>query len=94
MWMGFAAGSVEKGSAAFQKRCKMCHGADGAGNPAMARMLKVEFQAMDSEHVQNLKDEELKNIISKGKGKMTAVRGVDEAEMSDLIAYLRSLKKK
>lgn len=91
--LGFAAGDVDQGKASFQKRCKMCHGADGAGNPAMARMLKVEFKAMDSEYVQNLGDAEIKNIVVKGKGKMAAVRGVEEPELNDLLAYLRSLKK-
>ncbi len=91
--LGMAAGNADQGKAAFQKRCKMCHGADGKGNPAMARMLKVEFHAMDSEYVQKKSDEELKSIILKGKGKMAAVRGVAEPELNDILAYLRSLQK-
>lgn len=89
--LGMAQGDVEQGESVYLKRCKMCHGADGEGNPAMARMLKVEFKALDSEYVQNLSDEELKSVITKGKGKMAAVRGLDEQDVTDVIAYLRSL---
>jgi mono/diheme cytochrome c family protein len=86
-------GDAEAGKAAFLKRCKMCHGADGNGNPAMARMLKVEFHAMDSEYVQEKTPEELRNVILKGKGKMVAVRGISEKEVTDIISYLQSLDK-
>jgi mono/diheme cytochrome c family protein len=71
----------------------MCHGADGAGNPAMSRMLKVEFRPLDSDYVQEKEDPELKQIITKGKGKMAAVRGLTEQQLSDVIAFLRSLPK-
>lgn len=86
-----AVGDVSEGEAVFMKRCKMCHGADGQGNPAMARMLKVEFKALDSEHVQELSDLELTETITEGKGKMAAVRGISDAEIEDVIAYVRSL---
>ncbi|UCF37598.1 MAG: cytochrome c [Acidobacteriota bacterium] len=88
----FAAGDAEQGKAAFMKRCKMCHGADGQGNPAMARMLKVEFKPMDSDYVQKKPDSEIKEIVTSGKGKMVAVRGVSGDELENIIAYIRTLK--
>ncbi len=89
-----AAGSAEEGKAAYMNRCQMCHGDDGQGNDAMARILKVEFKAMDSDYVQGKSDKEIREIITRGTGKMAAVRGLPEKEIEDIIAYLRSLAKK
>jgi len=89
-----ATGPEEEGKAVFLKRCKMCHGADGKGNPAIARMLKVEFKALDSEYVQSKSDADIKEIITKGTGKMAAVRGATDPEIESVIAYVRSLAKK
>lgn len=89
-----AAGSAEEGKAAYMNRCQMCHGDDGQGNDAMARILKVEFKAMDSDYVQGKCDKEIREIITRGTGKMAAVRGLPEKEIEDIIAYLRSLAKK
>jgi mono/diheme cytochrome c family protein len=86
-----ASGDVTAGKTVYTNRCKMCHGTDGAGNPAMGRMLKVEFRALASDYIQDKKDAELIQIITKGKGKMAAVRGLSEQQLEDVIAYLRSL---
>ena len=86
-------GDVAAGETVFRNRCKMCHGADGAGNPAMARMLGVEIPSMDSEGVQKQTDTELKETVVKGKGKMAAVRGLSDQDLTNVIAFLRSLKK-
>jgi len=86
-----SAGDVTAGKTVYTNRCKMCHGADGAGNPAMGRMLKVEFHALDSDYIQDKKDPEIIQIITKGKGKMAAVRGLTDQQLSDVIAYVRSL---
>jgi mono/diheme cytochrome c family protein len=91
--LSMAEPNLERGRAEFARQCRMCHGADGKGNPAMARMLKVEFKAMDSEYVQQKSDEELRNIILKGTGKMVAVRGMNDQQVADVIAYVRSLAK-
>lgn len=89
----YAEDDASLGKAVFLKRCKMCHGADGTGNPAMARMLKVEFKPMDSDYVQNKSNSEIKETVLKGKGKMAAVRAISEDEIAKVTAYIRSLKK-
>ena len=74
VFLAFAAqGDANEGKTVFTNRCKMCHGADGTGNPAMGRMLKVEFRPLASDYVQEKKDAELTQTITKGKGKMAAV---------------------
>jgi cytochrome c553 len=87
-------GDATAGKSVYRTKCKMCHGADGAGNPAMAQLFGVEIPAMDSECVQKQTDMELKEVISQGKGKMAAVRGLSDQDLANVIAYLRSLKKK
>jgi len=87
-----ATGDVAAGKTVFTNRCKMCHGVDGTGNPAMARMLKVEFHALDSDYIRDKEDAELKQTVTKGKGKMAAVRGLTDQQLIDVIAYVRSLR--
>ncbi len=87
------AANEANGKAAYEKSCKGCHGADGSGNPGMAKMLKVEMRPLSSKEVQAHSDAEIKGIIQKGQGKMPAQAGVNDATAADLTAFLRSLKK-
>lgn len=89
-----APGDPKAGETVFMTRCKICHGADGKGNPAMAKILDAEFPPMDSEYVQSKSPEEMKEVITKGKGKMMPVRGMTEKELENVIAYVHSLSKK
>lgn len=86
-----ASADTEEGKRVYDRRCKMCHAADGKGNPSIARMLKVELPELDSEEVRRLTDDELEMIITKGKGKMAAVKNISAEEVARVIAYLRSL---
>ncbi len=84
---------AEDGKEVFAKSCKTCHGADGQGNPTIAKMMKVEFKALGSVEVQSLSDAELKGVIAKGKGKMKPVSALNARQNDDVIAYIRTLKK-
>lgn len=95
---GLSAGSVwaadaAAGHADYDKSCKSCHGATGAGNPAIAKMFKVEMRALGSADVQARSDADMGKIITDGKGKMKPVASVSGASVPDVIAYVRSLKK-
>jgi mono/diheme cytochrome c family protein len=87
------AGTASAGKEIYDKTCKTCHGADGGGNPAIAKMMKVELHPLGSKDVQGKTDEELKKIISQGTGKMKPVAGVSGKQIDDVVAYVRSLKK-
>jgi len=76
-----AGGDAAAGKAVFDKKCATCHGPDGAGKDAMAKMLKVEFRALGSKEVQAKKDEELRKDITEGNGKMKPVKGLTDAEV-------------
>ena len=87
------AADAKAGQAIFDKSCKSCHAADGAGNPAIAKMVKVEMRPLGSAEVQAQSDDELGKIISGGKGKMKPVTSVTGKSVGDVVAYVRTLKK-
>jgi len=86
-------GNAPAGKAVYDKRCVSCHAAGGEGKEAIAKMFKVEIHPLGSKEVQALSDAELRKVISEGKGKMVAVKGLSDKELADLIAFVRSLKK-
>jgi mono/diheme cytochrome c family protein len=89
-----ASGDATAGKDVYLKKCKICHGEDGHGNAGMAKLLKTTIPTLDSEEVQSLSDADLRKIITEGKGKMKPVAGLSDADISNVIAYVRTFKKK
>jgi len=87
------AANAKAGQAIYDKACKSCHGADGTPNAAVAKMMKVEMKDLKSAEVQASSDEDIKEAVTKGKGKMKPVKTVSGPAVDDVIAYVRSLKK-
>jgi mono/diheme cytochrome c family protein len=87
------AADAAAGHAVFDKKCKVCHGAAGEGNPGMAKALNTTIQPLGSPEVQKMSDADLKTIIVKGKGKMKPPAGLSEADVDNVIAFVRTLKK-
>jgi mono/diheme cytochrome c family protein len=85
------AGSSE-GKEVYDGKCKSCHGAQGQGNPGLAKMLKVEIPVLGSKEVQDKSDAELKKAITEGKGKMKPVAGLSAKQVDDVVAFIRTLK--
>ena len=88
-----AAGDVQAGKAVYDSKCKICHGAEGEGNPAIAKTLKVEFKPLGSKAIQAKTDAEFKKQITAGGGKMQPVKGLSDKQIQDVIAFIRSLAK-
>jgi mono/diheme cytochrome c family protein len=88
---GFAA-DAKAGAAVYDKSCKTCHGADGTPNASVAKMMKVEMKDLKSSEVQLMGDDELKKIVTEGKGKMKPAAGVTGAAADNVLAYVKSLK--
>jgi len=86
------AGAAE-GKAVYEQKCRSCHGADGAGNANVAKMLKAEIPALSSSEVQSMSDADLKAVVTQGKGKMRPVTGLAGNQVDDVIAYVRTMKK-
>jgi cytochrome c6 len=77
----------------YKKNCELCHGPDGSGNtpPGKAQGAKD----LGSSEVQKKSDEELAEVITKGKNKMPAFgRKVKPEDIQRLVAYIRTLAKK
>jgi len=87
-----AAVPAADGAAIFKNNCTMCHGADGKGYSALKT---PDFT--DPKWQSSMKDKQLREIIKNGKkGTAMAAFGdkLNEEEITAVIAYIRSLKKK
>ena len=76
----------------FKTNCVLCHSANGSGDNATGKA----FHAKDlrSAEVQKQTDEELAEVITKGKGKMPAFGAkIKPDDVKKLVAYLRALPK-
>jgi cytochrome c6 len=88
------AGDASAGRSTFKGRCQTCHGANGEGNETLSRALGAHIPAMNSDQVQGKSDDEIKTVITGGKGKMTAIKGLSDDDIANVIAFIRTFKKK
>ena len=92
--VGYAAAAAEN----WDNSCAKCHGADGAGNTKIGKKLKLKDYT-DAKVQADLKDDEMTKAIKEGisengKEKMKAFKDdLSDAEITDLVAYIRKLKK-
>jgi mono/diheme cytochrome c family protein len=89
----YAAGDAAAGKAVYDKACKTCHGAAGEGNPVLAKAMNVQIQSLSSPEAQKMSDDELKKVVTDGKGKMRPVASVTGKSVDDVVSYVRTLKK-
>jgi cytochrome c6 len=83
------AGSAE----IFKAKCASCHGADGAGQTAVGKSMKI--RDLGSAEVQKQSDADLQKVITDGKGKMPAYKAkLSQADISSLVAFIRGVAKK
>lgn len=76
----------------FASKCSICHGPDGSGKTSMGKALNIAD--LHSATVQKMSDADLKNVITNGKNKMPAFKGkLTDAQMGDVLAYIRTLGK-
>lgn len=86
--VGAFAADAAAGKATYDAKCKNCHGADGAGNPAIFKMMKVDQKALGSQS-----DAEVKTAVTMGVGKMKPVAGIAGGDLDNVAAYVHTLKK-
>jgi mono/diheme cytochrome c family protein len=84
---GAWAADAGAGKAIYGTKCRSCHGANGEGNPAMAKMMKVEMKPLSETTA------DVKKVVTDGQGKMKPVAGVGGADLDNVAAYVQSLKK-
>jgi|SRR5271155_3545535 len=76
----------------YKAKCQACHGVDGTASPIGKKMGALDFTSPD---VMKLSDADLIDATTKGKNKMPAFKDkLKDAEIKDLIAYVKELGKK
>ena len=93
-WAGApgAWGDAAAGKDAYQKKCAMCHGADGKGETPTGKSMKL--RDLGSDDVQKQSDAQLIDITANGKAKMPAYKGkLTDEQIKDVVAFIRTLKK-
>jgi mono/diheme cytochrome c family protein len=75
--LAFATVAQADGAATFAAKCKMCHGAEGAGG------------AMFKGSIKGKKEADVLKIINEGKGKMKPVKIDDAAAVAKYVSGLK-----
>ena len=87
----------EAGERAYKQNCVNCHGASGRGDGAAAAQLDPKPADLTSEKTQAKRDAELLETIKFGRSG-TAMPGwmseLDERDLRDVMAYIRTLGQK
>ncbi|HVN64127.1 MAG TPA: cytochrome c [Candidatus Binataceae bacterium] len=99
----FAAGNVAAGATIVTSKCVGCHGSTGAGDGPELQMLNVTNPPIpwtNKAQMSQLNDDYLSKIINGGGGSvgksplMPPFKGkLSDQQISDVIAYIRSLAK-
>ena len=83
-----AAASATDGEGVYAAKCKNCHGADGSGNPQIAKMMNVTMKPLGAQT-----DAEVKTAVTAGVGKMKPITAIPAGDVDNVIAYVHTLKK-
>lgn len=84
--------SDDKAAATYKQKCASCHGPDGKGQTPAGKAMKVRSFA--DPDTQKMSDEELAEVIEKGKGKMPKYgASMKPDEIKAMVAYIRTLGK-
>ena len=97
VWAGMALSaaiaSAQDAAGVYKTKCVACHGADGKGATPAGKNMKVRDFA--SPEVAKETDAELIEVTTKGRNKMPGyASSLKEAQIKDLVAYIRDLAKK
>jgi len=90
--LGFANAGAPDGKPVYVAKCQVCHGANGEGKAAIGKMFNVTMPVLASKEVQAKSDADLKKVITDGHGKMKPVGGLEDKQVADVVAFLRTLK--
>jgi mono/diheme cytochrome c family protein len=85
------AGGPADPAATFKAKCSSCHGADGSGQTAAGKALKL--RDLRSAEVQGASDAKLYAVITKGKNKMPGYeKSLGGDTCKALVSFIRQLK--
>ncbi len=78
--------AADEGKKLFDTKCAVCHGPDGAGKVKGTPDLR-------SAEIQSKSDADLEKFVAEGKAHGFAKKGLTEAQIKDIVSYIRTLKK-
>ena len=77
----------------FKSSCAMCHGADGSGDTAVGKSMKIPD--LHSAQVQSQSDAQLAAVINDGKNNMPPFKGsLSPEQIQGLVTHVRQLSPK
>jgi mono/diheme cytochrome c family protein len=84
---------ADDSAAVYKAKCASCHAADGSGDTAVGKKLKLrDLSALD---VQKLSDAELTKVIADGKAKMPGyAKKLTAEQIKSLVAMIRTMSSK
>lgn len=78
-------------AAVYKRQCASCHGGDGSGKTGPGKVFKL--RDLRSAEVQSQSDEQLFDILNKGKGKMPAYANLGHDTLHGLVKHMREMAK-
>ena len=90
---GALAADASAGKAIFNKSCVGCHGANGKGNPAMAKVLGEKGLNIVGADTTKKSDAQLLKVLAEGAGKMPAQKSLSKDDQKQVLGHVRSLAK-
>ena len=87
------AADADAGKTVYEESCAGCHGADGKGNPAVAKTLGEKGLNIVGKETKEKSDAALLKIIAEGAGKMPPSKKLTAEEQKAALQYSRSLAK-
>ena len=88
-----SAAKTEPAETIYKRQCAGCHGTNGNGQTSMGKVFKL--QDLGSADVQKMTDDQLFDVIARGKGKMPAYENnLGHENIHNLVKYLRQFGSK
>ena len=88
-----AEGPAMDGPTIYKRKCAVCHAADGSGNTAKGKKLKV--RPLQSPEARKMSEAQMIELVTKGKGDMDGYKKeLSEEEIRAVVAYARELGQK
>ena len=90
--LSLSARGDDKSAAVYKQKCATCHGPEGKGETPAGKAMNVRSFA--SPETVKMNDQELADVIEKGKGKMPKYgASLKPDEIKSMVAYIRTLAK-
>ncbi|HWQ55372.1 MAG TPA: cytochrome c [Bryobacteraceae bacterium] len=86
-----SAAPAQDAAAVYKRQCASCHGADGSGKTGPGKAFKL--RDLRSAEVQKMTDEQMFDVLNKGKGKMPAYANLGHDTLHAMVKHIREMAK-